>query len=290
MEKKKSVLDSKLADETKEERYRYLSNIGTFYLIRWISRPEETRASDLSDLQASEGFIASALQLNPDAHFGREKFQLKLIEWLLGKSPRSQEGQLSANFLYPPQKRTSKDFSPEEARKGITGLIQLGAAWESVDSFHALAPALKSRGSHQLAFLAGLRHKELLDKGNASFHPDPEIRRLVQPILLLDSASAKAATGYFQKAREAVRNRDAAWLGYQEERFAQGLHPDTHPDFWKDWKEPKFSKMPGATVGEHLRRHGLYWLIGLVVLAYLWQFVPKRASRRSKEIASSAVA
>ena len=61
--------------------YRTLANLGTFYAQRWIKNrlvnPEAP--VDFADLQKAESLIAQAIKENPDAHFGREKYQLLAI-------------------------------------------------------------------------------------------------------------------------------------------------------------------------------------------------------------------
>lgn len=292
MEKKKALLDTLPEAETAEARYRYLSNTGTFRLVRWIVKPEADRGADLSDLKASEDFIARALELNPNAHFGREKFQLKLIRWLLGEQPKSPDGQLANNFLYLPDKYGKKaDFTPAEARQGIAGLIQLGAAWESVDAFQALTAALRKDFAEQLAYMAVLRQEELKQAGGVSLHPDAKVRAKVTPLAWLNQTEDELVRGYYEKARAAARKREADWLAYQEERFARGMHPDTHPDFWKDWKEPKLPKMPGPTLAERFQRNPLVWSISFVVLlGLLLRIVPKLLKRVRKNSLIAALA
>lgn len=277
MVKKGDVLASKQYDDPKEETYRYYSNLGTFLLIRWIVQPEETRPSDLADLKASETFIKRALELNPDAHFGREKFQYMLIRWLLDPQGPPEYG--TVNFLYlnqdhmmPPMGAVAgADFSLEEARKGITGLVQLGAAWESVDIFQTLQLCLHSESSMLLAHLAYLREKELYDydSGKRSFHPVEAVRAGVSPHFAGGFAEKDRIDAYYRKARAAAISRDAAWISYQDERFTKGIHPDTHPDFWQDWKEPEFPKLPGASLLQLAARNGGMALISVLVFGVL---------------------
>lgn len=49
--------------------YETYSNLGTFYIY-------------LGDLDEAERHIRRALEINADAHFGREKYQLWLVEWI----------------------------------------------------------------------------------------------------------------------------------------------------------------------------------------------------------------
>lgn len=73
MAKKKLHLDKldQDANATKEHRYRYLANLGTFYAHRWIHSGASRDKMD--DVRLARTFIADAIKLNPDAHFGREK-------------------------------------------------------------------------------------------------------------------------------------------------------------------------------------------------------------------------
>jgi tetratricopeptide (TPR) repeat protein len=298
MVKKAEVLASKPAEETTEERYRYYSNLGTFLLIRWIVQPEEQRSTDLTDLKASEEFIKQALALNPDAHFGREKFQYMLIRWLLDSRGVPERGVV--NFLYLDQELSVRpeglstqadfEFSLEEARKGITGLIQLGAAWESVDTFQTLQICLHSEESMLLAHLAYLRQKELHDSGKRSLHPLEAVRTEVSPHPSGGFHDMERIEKYFHKARAAAVSRDSAWISYQDERFAKGMHPDTHADFWKDWKEHDLPKMPGPMFPERLRRHPVLWAIGALVTLYLLQFPVRLISKLRKKTLEPAAA
>lgn len=54
-------------------RYETLANLGTFLIHR-------------GDLEEGMDYIAKAIEVNPDAHFGREKYQLLLVKYLLSQS------------------------------------------------------------------------------------------------------------------------------------------------------------------------------------------------------------
>ena len=51
-------------------RYETLANLGTFLIHK-------------GELEEGMGFIANAIEVNPDAHFGREEYQLLLVKYLL---------------------------------------------------------------------------------------------------------------------------------------------------------------------------------------------------------------
>ncbi|WP_035613928.1 hypothetical protein [Haloferula sp. BvORR071] len=251
---KKAILDTLPQDSTTAEaRYRYLSNTGTFHLIRWIGMPQAERNADLADLRTSEDFIARALEINPDAHFGREKFQLMLIRWLLNPDPVADDYH-DANFLnletsirmHLGVDQMPKEFTLEQARLGITGLVQLGAAWESVDVFQTLQVCLSAEKNGTLARLARLRVQELLAEGATSLHPSKEVDgQYREPFNFKDTvAGEKQIDRFYLHARAAAKQREAKWIAYQEERFAKGMHPDTQPDFWSSWQEPPFPELP----------------------------------------------
>ena len=83
MQKKKRQLDSlKLDPKTKREHeYRYLANAGTFHAHLWLR--SGANRSDMAHLKTGRDMIARAVKIKPDAHFGRERYQLKLMEWAL---------------------------------------------------------------------------------------------------------------------------------------------------------------------------------------------------------------
>ena len=54
------------------DRYETLANLGTFYIHH-------------GELERGVEYIDKALQINPDAHFGRERYQKYVVEYLLSK-------------------------------------------------------------------------------------------------------------------------------------------------------------------------------------------------------------
>jgi len=249
MAKKKAVLDTIQETSANMERYRYHANLGSFLGNRWATRPAAERNADLSDLKEATEHIAQAISLNPEAHFGREKYQLKLFEWL--QTPAEQEDPAwvpEQNFLGVPF--AEKQLRPggllkypelADAESGLAGLIHLGSAWESIDVFDALASVLQADGASSLALLAEMRIQELEGEGHQSLHPSGgHSRRSHGPYV----QSSWPLREWFASTRAQAKVREAAWVTYQAERFDRGLHPDTHPDFWEGWKEPKFPELP----------------------------------------------
>ena len=214
-------------------------------------------------MKAARDEIAKALKINPDAHFGREKYQLRALEWVV--DPPQWEGwQGLPNLLgWSVDDIYGEQTSPEEAHdavRGLSGLVVLGNAWESVDVFHALNVALqrdsvgyqrgRDGGRNTLAYFAWLRCGELIDAGKGSLLPDAPkgetlkstLRRpdFVKADVLLDPA--------FRDLRGEADAWQAARTAFMVRRLKEGRHPDTDQSFWEGYKERPAPGLPGRSV------------------------------------------
>ena len=168
---RKNAMMSKLRDSGQtadlwEHRYRYLANLGTFHVHDWIGRPKEIRNTDLTSRQKAEQLIEAAIAHNPEAHFGREKYQLLAIQWL----QRTPEPFDNSGPMGPDVRKLGKE-EIDEALAGFLGMIKLGAAWESTDFFNIITELLSAEGAGTLSHLSDLRTKELEKNGAISLHP-----------------------------------------------------------------------------------------------------------------------
>lgn len=259
MHRKRAQLD---AHPDGEHEYRYLANLGTFHAHRWIRAGAD--AGDTSDLDTARDLIARAIVLNPDAHFGRERYQLLAIDWLrsIGK-PDPYTGTENPGFV-----PTVFDADPgtwgvssspisagsilesagyTDAVAGLTGLITLGNAWESVDIVAALEIALNAQNDRSVARLAQLRVQELLASGHRSFHP----RFTLTAEDIADAYTGLSDTGdvdsYYTAARAEADHWRSERDAYLLERLKGGRHPDTDPAFWGAWRPTsRPPTMPGS--------------------------------------------
>lgn len=242
MAKKKARMGS----SDKEATYRYHANLGTFLAHRWIGRKD--RWTRLSEMQEAHDHIARAVEIKPDAHFNRERYQLQVMKWIL-TNPKKTLKPLS-NYL-------GEDTDPVRQAEGLSGLVVLGAAWESVDVMDALAASLVRQGHRKLALMAGHRRDEILDAGRHSMvypvvseYEWENERSLLKGEDFIPEGRATVPEGVKAKFTE-LRHEADAWqkerLAYMEARFAQGRHPDTDPNFWNDWKpeNPPSLAIPG---------------------------------------------
>ena len=273
--------------EVKEQRYRYHANLGTFLVHRWVRRGADRAKID--EVKAARDEIDRALEINPDAHFGREAYQLRALEWIVGP-PKVEGSQYLPNLLgWSIEDIYGELTDPQEADaavRGLTGLVVLGNAWESVDIFHALNVALqrdsldfergREGGRNTLAYLAWLRCRELIDAGQGSLLPDAPkgealkslLRRpdFVKADVLLDSA--------YLKLRAEADAWHTARTAFMKTRLEEGRHPDTDPDFWAEYTEQPAPGLPTRSVPDAYeawealqRRIALAVVIGVPVLA-----------------------
>jgi hypothetical protein len=231
--------------EYKEQWYRYHANIGTFYAHRWLKTKDR---SHMADMQTGFKHIARGLEIKPDAHFGREPVQLAAMEWILsgcketlGERLRSYqlknitESQPGAEAISDTYTKTTmqyfRDNPMDKIRTGLSGLVALGAAWESVDAFKALAGTLNEDyhvANAPLSDFALWRAEELRQKGRASMEVSEKVLTVTpDPIL--------------KKQFQMLRTNADAWqenrTAYMMTRLKSGKHPDTDPTFWQDYKE-----------------------------------------------------
>lgn len=263
MDKKRVELEKLDASrpEVREHRYRYHANLGTFLVHRWVSQGADRARID--EVKAACDEIAKALEINPDAHFGREKYQLKAMKFIVDP-PRAEHSEYLPNLLgWSFQDIYGESTEPEEADeavRGLAGLIVLGNAWKSVDVFHALNVALQRNsmgfsrgregGRNSLAYFAWLRCLELVDSGQGSFLPDAPSRDdlkallpppdFVNPELMLDPA--------YRQLRAEADAWHAERVTFMTRRLEAGLHPDTDPDFWDGYTARPAPDLPPISV------------------------------------------
>lgn len=277
MTKKRTTLDG-LPDsaEKTEHEYRYLANLGTFHAHRWIKNGADR--SDMADIQRARDLIDQAIMLNPDAHFGRERYQLMALEWILEPAPVELAWPYELSSIIEARLTTDdgwygrsynnvlSELGYADAPEGFAGLVALGNGWNSFDVFHALALALQDRRDSSLAFLAWLRAEEVVRTGGGTLHPDMKVAGFEAEAHPEHLNRREPVKTFFTEARAEADAWHDSRTAYIMTRLEQGEHPDTHPDFFAAWVEP--SSMPAMPNG-FLGRGGneATILIALIVVA-----------------------
>lgn len=276
MKKKEAAMASLPAEKAKEHRYRYLANLGTFHAHRWIKTPDRERAP--ADIDLAIRLITEAIKINPNAHFGREKTQLVLLQWL--RDP--QKGEYDSYADDPLTTQALNCFSEllhahpvPDPVKGLCGIIQIGAGQDSVDLHLLLTHELgqHDREASTLSYVLYLRVAEMLFresrkpfiKGFANlqgkFHPidsEDSITELARYLMrgrrniMTPTHNLAPVARWFFDSRAAAIQRRSDKDAFMMTRLSEGKHPDTHPDFWAGWKEPAFPALPAQTFVERL--------------------------------------
>jgi tetratricopeptide (TPR) repeat protein len=206
----------KLTEErSKEMAYKRAANLGTFYIHRGFPKGEE----GIPDLKKGMALIEESIQINPDAHFGREKVQAEFVKaylaWELG------EGELAKEI----------PLTRKEVQKGTIGLMVLGNAWQSQFAWRWLASTLETSDGH-MAQLLRLKSQSLPDQWKQLPLPEPLNSGHID--MVRDSKRLKRA---FQD----IKANGEQWWAHREEfiltALKSGKHPDTHPEFWNGYKE-----------------------------------------------------
>jgi len=285
MHEKKEVID-RLEDKSQERDthlYRYYANLGTIYVHRWLRHGADR--NNLSDMNLGRDLIEKAIKLNPDAHFGRERYQLMAMNWIINPPEAYRYDDeirglpsIFANKSFwdaghdttPWPERVLIENGYADAAEGLSGLISLGNAWESVDIYYALSLALTDLGHASLAQIAKLRCAELIDSGNKSLHPESPEGEELKELLNLDYGfviEKRPLIEYFQKARKSADQWHKARNDFMLAKLKKDHHPDTHEDFWAGYEPIKAVSLPNGILGFH--KHKAIPFITILSIAIL---------------------
>lgn len=199
--------------------YTNHANLGTFIIHKWLQdgRPK----ARVADIQASLNHLKKAVEINPDAHAGREWAQIDIISWI-DRETKSPTGQ------YPLFARPHS-----EVVEGLIGLIELGNAWNSLDVFQMIA--LLEAKRYPLGLIAEAKLEEFygtdaktlfqmaavqkLEKSAPPAKDPPNFRRMDT---MMEIYGEMASVEEAQKARSE----------FIVKQIAKGRRPDTHENFW----------------------------------------------------------
>jgi tetratricopeptide (TPR) repeat protein len=110
-------------EKIKPGLYETYSNLGTFYILE-------------GEFEKGLPYIDKALEINPNAHFGREKYQKALVEYALSRrkggklifplrpTPREERENEPSNFQwYLANKEGKRYLSPNDAQKAVKAVL-----------------------------------------------------------------------------------------------------------------------------------------------------------------------
>ncbi|BDI29066.1 hypothetical protein CCAX7_11170 [Capsulimonas corticalis] len=238
----------------KEQWYKCYANIGTARVHRWLRAG--AKPARIVEVKQARQEIAGAVRIKPNAHFGRETYQLAVMDWIIdSSSTQTSYGTSDTLADYLIQNPPESDKSLRGAGTALAGLITLGNAWESVDIFTALAAAAPHasvlRSEYHLSSLATLRAEELRKAGHKSLF---EVGK--EHTVSSDLAQSDDGRTFAQLRAEADRWQRAR-TDYMMARLTAGRHPDTDPTFWADYRPapaPQLEDEWGRKLHMFLRR------------------------------------
>jgi hypothetical protein len=253
MAKKRAQLDKLGFNARSEEHwYRYHANLGTFLAHDWLRSGANRK--NMAPMKQARDHIKRAIQINPDAHFGREKYQLKAMEWII-EPPPVQAGHVSFPDFLDLRERVGGNMNKQlrilgypDAIGGLKGLIVLGDAWESVDVFHTFKLALAADQHNHLAHMANFRIIELIGNGKGSILPGSPAGEELKNTVGFNQGVASGLISprheklplierYYDFRRAEAEQFQKRRADYMIERLQVGRHPDTDKTFWNDWRD-----------------------------------------------------
>ncbi len=240
-----------LVDAPPLQLYSTEANEGTFLIVRWI-RGHKT--GDVTDAVEAEKHIAKALEINPNAHFGREFAQLYCIQAMIEAGKRDHwQGEFTRDLIAIAD---SKHVDHKKLRYGIAGMMVLGAAWNMPVLIQAMAELVPEEGQLAALCKAKLRYmpqsddrfigeeltKEYPITARSSLHGRD--RSVIDDLL-------KNGTEFQAKRQE--------WI---DQQVAKGIHPDLGKDIWAGFTDvppvPK-EKLADSTVFSRIGTFVFNW-------------------------------
>jgi tetratricopeptide (TPR) repeat protein len=189
--------------------YTTEANWGTFLIHDFFASGRDKKK--LGQVKEGIRHLEHAVEINPDAHSGREWAQIEIAKWLYNET-------MNPTGRYPKFKKP-----PAETRRGLLGLVELGNAWESIDIFRMVAA--NSFDAQDTRGFAILRARELESNGKKPLFPglpSPPLQRM----------SYIDAT--FEQGRHSAFKWSELFQNFVIDGIEKGTHPDTHANFMQN--------------------------------------------------------
>ncbi|MBX3113169.1 MAG: hypothetical protein KF836_01250 [Fimbriimonadaceae bacterium] len=262
--KQEAMAQMKLEErELSEHNYRTHANLGTFLVHRAFASKEP----DMEGLKKGLAELEKAIEINPDAHFGRENVQIALIKDIIWeKGDHSEE-------------RPTVDIPSKKLQEGLIGLMVLGKAWESPKVWAWLEGSLGEEDAHA-AHLIRRRMAEFkaTDVAIAKDLPKP----LTPPTRTLKDEEETDA--YYEELRENGKKWSEERNKYISEQIKAGNHPDLNAKFWDDFKEVAKVEPKSAADAGTLNSIGLISALGIGTAIGLGLILAQRQFNRNNAV------
>lgn len=286
------AIETMLAKEKlSPDLYETHSNLGTFYILA-------------GDFEKGLPYIDKALAINPDAHFGREKYQKWLVEYALehrrdgrllfplrfSYEEAKTEGKTEGGFREFVAQKLEKDYlSQEDAQPAITGVLGMMrfADFTNPLLLEALGDLLGSPGepggdAKQLAARAYLQASYQVEDSAAK----EKFRKLAQGSIQMHEglSLSKLEDDFKQELADAER-----WYKAVKEKEQTWTSADEPVDVEQEF-DRLYSEEPPVVLGHSGLTYGLlavatgvvvFGAIAVVVILTRWRKKPTQAVRIS---------
>ncbi len=246
--------------------------MGTSMVHQWVHRG--AKRSEIGEVKAARVLIARAVQIKPNAHLGREKYQLMVMDWVI--DPNEPRPSWYSSGPVPLHERLDLRYEhTADVARGLSGLVMLGGAWESPDTFEALSQVFRHHNQSHLEDLASLRTSDLIRNGHSFLIPDTN-----SIFLANQRIQNEEDRGIYTSLRKEADDWQAKRLAYMMPLLKAGRHPDTDPHFWDKWHDPGPPRQPFsfadvlAVISDHFGGQdalgGIFFLLGTSIAIALY--------------------
>lgn len=275
LEAKEDALRRRGGKEEGDDWYRFYANRGTVRAHNWARKSNK---GDTTLLRQGITDLERCLEINPDAHFGRERAQVSILRSMLADAEG--KGDEVRDAL-----REGLTFGRRDPKtiEALVGIMSLGSGPDNPDLVTLLAMAT-SYTDGNLRAIARFRFDDLVRAGKPA-----RISRYWE-----SNAYTKAGVSRPESLRSAYldlkRNADEFRLHREKfmlTRLRQGRHPDWDESFW-DGYAPAARTDPDATMGLFPRvfhvisptRSSFHFFGWLTAIAGLLFFLVRGRARR----------
>lgn len=213
-------------DPLRDPWYRYHANLGTVYAHQWVG---EKRGGDVTLLNKAIKQIERAIEINPKAHFNRERVQLGLLK-VLETTSNPQKDANSVDFSKEEWRKIVDQVGEKAATEAVIGIMLMGISADSPDTIAMLAMVAPTNAVF-VTSLANYRVEELESEGK-------ELRILKKDDVYPWGMPRNEEV--LKKQYAALRENAIQYRRERQEfilaKVAEDKHPDNDPSFWNDFK------------------------------------------------------
>ncbi len=233
LDKKWVLMESMDLPGDSDATYKYWANLGTVRVHHWIRGGAKLEDVEQLDLAISE--IEKALEINPEAHFGREEAQLTIMKMMRLDLESDEAKKREAAELWL-EYGGSKE--PQEVVDAIIGMMVMGGGWESPDLIQLMVSQDGFWDKRPIVFSANKRVEELAEAGKLPLLSE-QLLKMVSVEEMIEDERVRYLTKEYDGWRDFGREYSNYRADFMMAQLSAGKHPDTDGDaFWEGYDPP----------------------------------------------------